>query len=454
MIDAGMNERARRRAVAACQVFFLLIILEGVLRKWLLNPIQQPLVLVRDPVLIFIYLQYCFYRRWALPSWVMGFGLALALLLALILLQASYLDLSASVYLIGLRNYIAFAPLAFIIGEIYDRQDLDNFIKMNLYMCVPIGLLVAAQFFSPVDSLLNKSPDNGVEGIFVVAEGVVRPYGPFTFTVGQAAYGAMAVAIGLIALERRAWLGLSWPALMISLGAIGTMGVLSGTRTYFLSAGMVFLAYALSSATGAGNAAAFKRGAYAVIAVLGMVLLMTVVFPRAYETMSERQADAVAVEGSTLGRAVSMLTEVSDAMTDTPLFGLGVGYGTNAGSYASAGVRGFSLAEYEWKRLVQECGPLFGFIVIGIRIALAVWASVLALEANIRRNDAAAMIMLGFVGPLFFVGQISGQNTMLSFAWFGLGLVVALSRAREIAAPASSPDARPLARDFLQESRL
>jgi hypothetical protein len=141
---------------------------------------------------------------------------------------------------------------------------------------------------------------------------------------------------------------------------------------------------------------------------------------------------------------------VSDAVTDTPLFGLGVGFGTNAGSYASAGVRGFSLAEYEWKRVVQECGPPFGLLVIVLRIALAVWASLLALEANIRRNDAAALIMLGFVGPLFFVGQISGQNTMLSFAWFGLGLVVALSRARETAASAAS--ANPRARDFHLES--
>ena len=59
----------------------------------------------------------------------------------------------------------------------------------------------------------------------------------------------MAVSVGLIAIERRREFGLSMPRLGVFLLAIGGMGVVSGSRTYFASVGSVFAAYLASALT-------------------------------------------------------------------------------------------------------------------------------------------------------------------------------------------------------------
>lgn len=425
---SGGRERWRRAAVRTCEVFFLLILLEGILRKWLMNPIQQPLTLIRDPVLAMIYLQYFASRGWRLPLWAVAVAAVFALFLIMILIQSSYYNFGADVYLIGIRNYIVYVPLAFVMREIYNRKDMDRLLRLVLYTTVPVAILVVLQFYSPVSSPLNKALDDLIEGIFLVADGVVRPYGPFTFVLGQATYAAMALAVGLIALERRKELSVPTPLLVACLGAIGSMGVLSGSRTYFLSAGAIFICYILSAFTSARRSSIVTRGLFAVVGIISLVVLMTLVFPKALETMSERQADAVAGEGSTIDRAIYIATEFASVIGDTPMIGRGIGYGSNAGAYAATGEVSFTLAEYEWTRITLECGPLLGVLVILIRVGLTIWAGALAIIANKRFGDAAPLILFGLVGPNIFYAPISNNNTMMSIGWYSLGMLLALAK--------------------------
>ena len=421
------REAWRRAAVRSCEIFFLLILLEGVLRKWLLNPVQQPLTLIRDPVLAIIYVQYWGYKGWRLPLWTVAIALALALFLSMILIQSAYYDFGADVYAIGIRNYIVYVPLAFVMREIYKRDELNRILRIFLYTTIPVAILTLLQFYSPVSSPINKALDNSIEGIFQVVDGVVRPYGPFTFTLAQATYSAMALAIGLIALERRKELSISAPVLVACLAAIGSMGVVSGTRTYFLSAGAIFVFYILSAVTAPQKTSVVTRASFAVIGLIGLVALMTVVFPKAMETMSERQADAVAGEGSTLDRVVFMATEFTSVIVDTPLIGRGIGYGSNAGAYVATGTVQFTLAEYEWTRITLECGPLLGTVVIVMRVWLTIWAGVLAIAANRRSGDAAPLVLFGFVGPYIFYAPISNNNSLISIGWYSLGMLLALA---------------------------
>ena len=439
------QERWRVAAVRTCELFFLLILLEGVLRKWTLNSLQQPLALIRDPVLAAIYFEYLVYKGWRLPIWSLLFALAFSLFAFVILIQETYLDLSFKVYLIGLRNYLAYIPLSFVMYDIYERQDVNRFLRIFLFTTIPVAILAVAQFYSPLDSILNKQLDDSVEGIFQVVAGVVRPYGPFTFVLGQATYAVMALAVGFIALERRREISFPLPLFLACLAAIGSMGVVSGTRTYFLSAGLIFVSFALSAVTSGDPAPAVRRGLYAALSLIGLVVLMTVVFPQSFATMTERQADAVEGEGSTLARALFMGTEMFSVIGDTPLFGHGIGFGTNAGAFAATGAVTFTLAEYEWTRIILECGPLLGLLVIIARVLLTMWVGVLAVRANMRRGDAAPLILFGFVAPLIFYAQISGQNTMLSFAWFSLGLLLASIRTAAKASSLSiAPQGRPV----------
>ena len=422
------QEGWRRAAVRSCEVFFLLVLLEGIFRKWLLNPIEQPLLFIRDPLLAMLYLQYLGQRRWRPPLWSLAIFFLVALFLIFILVQALYLDLPPAVYLIGMRNYIGYIPLAFVMPEIFNRSDLHRLLRLCLFATIPVAILVGLQFLSAPTSPLNKGLGETGEGVFLVADDMVRPYGPFTFTYGQALFSALTVCACLIALERRKEAAIPAPLLAVCLIAVGVMGALSGSRTYFLTLGLILFCYAFSSISSRSKSLSATRLIYSAGGLLGMIVLLAAVFPTAGAALAERQADAVATEGSTLNRIVFVGTEALSVITNTPVFGYGIGFGSNAGAFLASGRVSFTLAEYEWTRIVLECGPLLGLIVIWGRILLTVIVGVAAWRVNSRTGDAAPLIMFGFVCPLIFYSPISNNNTLLSFAWFSLGWLLALMR--------------------------
>ena len=229
------REGYRRAAVRSCEVFFVLLLLEGVLRKWLLNAIEQPLAFIRDPVLVVLYAQYLIWTGWRLRLWAAGFIAVFFVFVVVILIQSLVLKVDAPVYVIGLRNYLGYAPLAFIMREIYRRDEIVRLCRLFLLSTVPIALLVIAQFYSSKSAIINKGLGDVYEYHFEVVPGVVRPYGPFTFS--QSAYSVFAVAVGLIAIERRREFALSTPRLLTFLFAIGGMGVVSARAPILFRSG-------------------------------------------------------------------------------------------------------------------------------------------------------------------------------------------------------------------------
>ena len=72
-----------------------------------------------------------------------------------------------------------------------------------------------------------------------------------------------------------------------------------------------------------------------------------------------------------------------------PIFGYGIGLGTNAGANIMGGNMysfGFN-GENEWSRIIGECGMLLGFVIIGIRLifSLDIWNR--AYKFLVKRND-------------------------------------------------------------------
>ncbi len=87
------------------------------------------------------------------------------------------------------------------------------------------------------------------------------------------------------------------------------------------------------------------------------------------------------------------------------------------------GQREFIGPEDEWGRLVFECGPLFGLLLIAFRVALTLTIAVRAFQA-LRQDNVLPMLLLASCGTLVLNGQW-GVPTTLGFAVFGAGLVLA-----------------------------
>lgn len=359
---------------------------------------------------------------WA-PAWCV----AVLLLLALSLAQSFTNSLPLIVYAIGIRNYALYIPLMFIMGESLSNDGVKKVIRATLWISIPIGLLVFVQFFSPVSSPINKGLDDIIQGRFLVAAGVVRPYGPFTFTQAQTYFSLMCVAALFAAFERRAREPISLTLLLASSAATAVMGALSGSRTFFVSTAALGVFYALpgliSQKPGKG---AMRLAAVSLAGIIFLAMLITV-FPKAYSTILERQSNASRVEGSIFDRSATLFTTVGPAIDLAPPLGYGIGAGSNLATGARGITGAWTLGEYDWPRMINELGPVIGLLVIGIRVAITGWVVLRCLSASMVSGDAAAMPMCGLATILLVSGQIVGQNQALSFCWFTAGLALALS---------------------------
>jgi hypothetical protein len=407
-------------------LFYLFLPLEGVLRKWVFGDFEQIFGFIRDPILLGIFMAYALRTRGRLTPWVGLFFIFGSMFVAFVLLHGIAYGSSPLVMLLGLRSYILYIPLTFILAELLTTADLEKLVKVSLYISIPIALLVVVQFFSPVESALNKGTSDAITGRFTVIENVVRPYGPFTFVQAQNHFAALMCAIVLIAWEKRREYTISLNLLVISSFSTFTMGALSGGRTFFGLALLVCSAYVLAGLTARKSNVGLSRLTAIGVLMISFFIIFIFVFPSSFAAMLERQEVAQSQEGSTLSRALSAF-DISEQMGSAPAFGYGAGSGSNA-AIAIGGQQDFFLGETEWGRTINELGPYVGSLWILFRVAFTVWLFRRCIVANRLSGDGSALVAFGFSGYMLLYAQTTGQNQNLSFCWLTLGVTLALCR--------------------------
>ena len=152
-------------------VYLWLLLFEGALRKWIVPALDTPLLIIRDPLVLWIYLVaaqqgLAFRNVFFLPN----------LILAIVtgLLSTLFGEGTLAITLYGLRTDFLQIPLIFLIPQILDRDDVIAMGRFILFVALPMVVLVLVQFRSPPDSLVNK-------GAFHTHYGTVRPSGTFSF---------------------------------------------------------------------------------------------------------------------------------------------------------------------------------------------------------------------------------------------------------------------------------
>ena len=429
-MPAGHKVPLRQRVIANLFTsFFIFLILEGILRKWIFTNIEGPIAFIRDPIVIFIYISYFIYSKKISQTvfYAIVFSIALTIYSSLVVF---FNNGNLIILALGLRSYAFYVPMAFIIAENWREINFRKLLKLALWLSIPIAILVIIQFKSPVSSPINKGTSDDVAGRFTVAFGIVRPYGPFTFAQAQNTFAAFMVALWLIAWERRRAYAITLTLMAASGFSVLTMGALSGGRTFFVWALLICFAYVVAGLTAKNPMQGMVRLGRLAMAGLAFIIIFTVVFPTSFEAMSARQASAVRSEGSTVDRALGAFSFLHQ-MEDAPLAGYGIGMGSNAAA-RYLGHSGFSLGEEEWGRLVNELGPIVGLIIILFRILFTAWLGIKAINVNRRTGDGSPLISFGFCSYLILLGQITAQNQMLSFCWLSVGITLALCRFAEI----------------------
>jgi len=409
-------------------IYMFLLIFEGALRKWILPGLANPLLIVLDPVAILIYALA--YQKGVFPeNGLVGAINALGVFTFLISLVTGYGNLLVSVF--GWRTDFLHLPLIFLMGKVLDERDVKRLCTAMLIIAVPMAFLVMAQFKADPLAWINRGVGTGEGGQLDVGFGKIRPPGTFSFTNGLANYiGLVAGCLLYAVIDRKyypRWL------LFTAAPATGLMIMISGSRATVSAVviSVIFLALiCIRRPTYVGNS--FK---FVLLALPGLWLISLLpVFQEGQEVLGARFGESTGgVQHGIIERALSDYTSGFDAIPDTPLFGMGLGMGTNAAAgMLSGGQRSFLLAEGEWPRVVKEGGPIFGLGFLLLRIVIVFYLFMLALGALEKHKPLGLLIFSATALPVLN-GQF-GQPTALGFAVFGGGLcLAAANEARETA---------------------
>ncbi len=442
------EERAQRIVRALIWTYFWLLIVEGSLRKWVVPQLSNPLLVVRDPVALAIYvvsLRAGVFPRntWFVVLVVLGIMSSICTFIVL----EPWLPITKIGLICGFGIHADFfhLPLIFIMARVLRLEDVRKFGWWTLLLIIPMTFLMIAQFRASPDALINRTA--GGEGeMMTSALGKVRTAGPFSFVIGVVLYFALATAFLMWALLKR---GVYKNWLLAASGMALVIGIaVSGSRSAVASCALVVAALAAVFV--------FRRDAVnrvgqilLAIVVLGFIVSRTPIFREGLNVLTTRFNEVAeqtqeSVARGVVGRVFSAFGESAFVFTKAPWFGYGLGVGTNAGANILTGRSVFLLTEGEWSRILLESGRLLGSAYIIWRVSLTVSIGLASLRAL-----KAGNLLPVFLFSAGFVSMINGQfgqPTILGFVVITLGLALAATNTPEAEAEEMSLEAEPAAR--------
>jgi hypothetical protein len=413
-------------------LYFWLLLIEGALRKWVVPQLSNPLLIIRDPVVLLIYVLAFRARVFPRNAWIFSLVVIAFLSLAVSFLALwPYLppDRIVLVSGFGFRANFLHLPLIFLMPSVLRPQDVKWIGRWTLLLLVPMSLLMVAQFQASPDSLLNRTASG--EGEMITAGlGKVRTAGPFSFVVGVVAYFALATGFLVWgALKRgiyRTWLLFAAGiALLIGIAVSGSRSVVGACAVVVASLIIVLFLRA--------NAVNRFGQTLLVTVVLGFIVTQTPVFKEGLHVLTTRftavaEAEEQSIARGLIARVFDGLKETIRVYPDAPFFGYGLGIGTNAGAKFLTGQSTFLLAEGEWARLVLESGPVLGLAFVLWRIGVTIHILVLCLR-SVRLGGNVLPLLLFASGGLPLINGQFGPPTVLGFAVFTTGLALAARNA-------------------------
>jgi len=426
--------------------YFLLLIFEGALRKWILPQLSGPLLLVRDPIAVLIIWEAFRTRKWP-EKWSAVTGALSIGLIGLCVAQTLIGGNSWIAAIYGLRSYLLPFPVAFIMGENLDAEDLRKFGVWTLLLLLPETALEAAQYLAPGNAFLNAGAYEGARQISYVG-GHVRASGTFSFVAGAASYTPMAAAFLLYGLVNekfaRKWLlWLASFALVLSVPVVGSRALVFELAAVAVCAGIAALC-------GVSQLVSSLKIIVPFLVVVALASLLPL-FSESSKSLNQRFEEGNRIEGGarhSVGvviihrTAVPVWTELEETDFLSHPIGIGMGQGANAISKLLRGRPEFAAGEDEFAHVMIEFGPFPGmaFTLLCVLLALAI-----SKEAFSRAREGNPLALL--LAPLMFSGlalgvleQPTGQGFMVIYLALSLA---ALKRDSFLAQPAQASSRMP-----------
>ena len=402
-------------------LYFFLWVFEGALRKWFLPALSTPLLLIRDPIVLLLIILASWRGLLKMNIYYSGMLIlgVLSIITAIFLGHGNIL-----VALYGARTMLLYFPLIFIIGRVFDKEDVIKMGKIILWITIPMTILVVLQFYSPQSAWVNRGVGGDETGAgFGGAMGFFRPPGTFSFVNGTACFYSMVTPFVIYF-----WLNpkrINRSILLAATAALIIAVPVSISRGLFLQVALsVFFLFAALS----------RKPKYLGKILIGTLLVAVSLaifsnirfFNTATAAFSSRFENANETEGGlvkgTIGNRFlgSLITGVES--TTNSILGYGVGAGTAVGAQLLKDNEVRVLADFEWIREIGELG-IMGLFLIVLRVGLSIKIS-MASYFKLKKNNMLPWLITS-VGFLTLTQGIWSQPTSLGFCALISGLWLA-----------------------------
>jgi hypothetical protein len=232
-----------------------------------------------------------------------------------------------------------------------------------------------------------------------------------------------------------------------------TIGV-SGSRSVLLAVLVVLASLLLVLVVRPGAVNQFGRNLLIVVVVL-VVAAQLPIFKEGVKVLSERftavaEAEETSIAGGLIERTLSVFTEGFKLLDRAPLWGFGLGIGTNGGAKFLTGRASFLLTEGEWGRVVLESGPILGLAFLAWRTMLTFSLGLFSFR-QLKRGELLPLMLCG-AGFLSLLNGQFGQPTNLGFSVFICGLCLAAGNVKT-PVPSEAPPTGPARPRMARRSR-
>jgi hypothetical protein len=412
---------------------FVLLVFEGALRKWAFPSAQAQLYLVKDAILLAVYLGFVLDGRRNQPALRGAASIRIVLLLAFAFGCIEVLNPNSPsilVGLVGLKAYFLYVPIAFILPYAFkSREHLFHMIWRYLVLAIPVALFGFIQVAVGPDSFLNTYVSYSEAPLGPTQfghENIPRTAGTFSYISG---YAAFLTFVAFLAIGYN--LANGWriknnivPILALSLvvGAMFTTGSRAPVYTLIATSPVILL-------LAASGRLLPTRTAVRLCLLLPIVAFVALnLSSRAVDAFTQRANEA---SDNTAYRLLWPVDQTIWVLSEGPALGMGIGT-THPSASTIVGIQeapwlGDLFTEGELPQVTVELG-LIGLILIYLpRFLIIGLALRWALSFKAPAYRALGIVLTTHV-TVAIVGQIVFNTTAGLYYWGAVGLLFAMRR--------------------------
>jgi hypothetical protein len=402
----------------------VVIVFEGVLRKWLLPQASDLTYFAKDIVFMGALAKYYLSSsRERTPDNFRKDPIVFLLIISFIWCTASAFRLDAfEVGLIGIKGYLMYVPFLFLSYYLYkSEKELNSFLNWYLLLTIPVGLLGMVQFYSdptaPINAYGNVDPT--MRATFG-ADGIVRARISSTFAFLDLYAVYLIVCFGLLLPLILHSTSLRWRiALTLALLVVTANCLMTGSRSCVLACLLFVVGFVATKVLFQTDGLKQVVTKMAVPGVLIAICILLVFGDsvRAFGSRFESGQDEMS------GRVIRLIADPIDYLDDTPLWGIGTG-STQGASAALLRVLGLPsdnrisvYVEEEPERILLEIGVVGFLLWYGLRVLILfkLWQLYRLLKSPFLKDLALIAFLIHLIQ---LPDQLVTHNVFAVFYWY------------------------------------